>query len=66
MGRSQRVVLGLACTGIAVTGLGRDVLGSRLHHYLGGYSLIVWVMLLLFTLSIAWSPGRSLALSGGR
>jgi hypothetical protein len=36
-------------------GLGRDVLGSRLHHYVGGYSLIVWVMLLLFGLSVVWT-----------
>jgi hypothetical protein len=31
------------------------VVGSRLHHYFQGYSLFVWVMLLLFTLSLLWS-----------
>jgi hypothetical protein len=55
MARSRRIALALAWAGIAATGLGRDLIGSRLHHYLGGYSLIVWVMLLLFILSVAWS-----------
>jgi hypothetical protein len=55
MSRAGRLALGLAWAGIAVIGLGRDVVGNRLHHYLGGYSLIVWVMLLLFALSVAWS-----------
>jgi len=55
VGRSGRWALGLAWAGIGVIGLGRDVIGSRLHHYLAGYSVFVWVMLLLFTLSIVWS-----------
>jgi hypothetical protein len=59
MGRVGRVALGVAWAGIAAIGLGRDVIGSRLHHYVGGYSLIVWIMLLLFTLSVAWSRVRT-------
>ena len=55
MGRRGRVALGLAWIGIVAIGLGRDLMGDRLHHYVGGYSVIVWVMLLLFALSIAWS-----------
>jgi hypothetical protein len=55
MGRGGRVALGLAWTGIVAIALGRDLMGDRLHHYVGGYSVIVWVMLLLFALSIAWS-----------
>jgi hypothetical protein len=55
MGRGRRAALALACAGLVAVGLGRDVIGSRLHHYVGGYSLIVWVMLLLFVLSVAWS-----------
>jgi hypothetical protein len=55
MGRGGRVALGLAWIGIVAIGLGRDLMGDRLHHYVGGYSVIVWVMLLLFALSIAWS-----------
>ena len=47
--------LGLAWAGIVTMGLGRDLVGSRLHHYLAGYSVFVWVMLLLFALSIVWS-----------
>jgi hypothetical protein len=52
---SARRLLGLAWGGIVIAGLGRDVIGDRLHHYWAGYSVFVWVMLLLFTLSIAWS-----------
>jgi hypothetical protein len=66
MNQTGRVALGVAWAGIAAIGLGRDVIGSRLHHYVGGYSLIVWVMLLLFTLSVAWSQTRRLAVSSER
>jgi Glycosyltransferase family 87 len=59
MTRAQRIALGVAWGGIAAIGLGRDVIGSRLHHYVGGYSLIVWVMLLLFGLSVAWSQASA-------
>jgi hypothetical protein len=55
MSRGRRAAFALACAGIAAISLGRDVIGSRLHHYVGGYSLIVWVMLLLFVLSVVWS-----------
>jgi hypothetical protein len=61
MDRGRRVALGLAWTGIVAIGLGRDIVGDRLHHYIGGYSVIVWVMLLLFGLSIAWSQGPAKA-----
>lgn len=55
MGRGRRAAFALACAGLVAIALGRDVIGTRLHHYVGGYSLIVWVMLLLFVLSVAWS-----------
>lgn len=55
MSEGRRIAFGIATGGLIAIGLGRDVLGSRLHHYVGGYSLIVWVMLLLFALSVAWS-----------
>jgi hypothetical protein len=55
MSPGARRVLGLAWGGIVAMGLGRDVIGDRLHHYWAGYSVFVWVMLLLFTVSIAWS-----------
>ena len=58
MGRGGRVALGLAWIGIAAIGFGRDLMGDRLHHYIGGYSVIVWVMLLLFGLSITWSQAK--------
>lgn len=54
--RVGRFAFGLAAAGIVVMGLGRDLIGSRLHHYMAGYSVFVWVMLLLFTLSVVWSP----------
>ena len=59
LGKAGRMALGLAWGGIVVLGLGRDVIGSRLHHYLAGYSVFVWVMLLLFTLSIVWTQWDS-------
>jgi len=38
----------------AVVGLtGRDVVGDTLHHAIGGYSLIAWMMVALFVLSLA-------------
>jgi len=54
VGRVGRWALGLAWSGIVVIGLGRDMIGSRLHHYLAGYSVFVWVMLFLFVLSVLW------------
>jgi hypothetical protein len=59
MSQGERRLLGLAWGGIVAVGLGRDVIGDRLHHDWAGYSVFVWVMLLLFTLSIAWSQRQS-------
>jgi hypothetical protein len=55
MSRGTRRLLGLAWAAIVAVGLGRDVIGDRLHHYWAGYSVFVWVMLLLLALSIIWS-----------
>jgi hypothetical protein len=67
LGQGWQIPLAFAGAGIIAIGLGRDVLGSRLHHYVGGYSLIVWVMLLLFSLSVLWSqrlePGEPVPVS---
>lgn len=60
LSRVDQVVLALGWAGIAVIGLGRDVIGSRLHHYAGGYSIIVWVMLLLFASGTIWSQRSGL------
>jgi hypothetical protein len=65
VGRTGRWALGLAWGGIVAIGLGRDLIGSRLHHYLAGYSVFVWVMLLLFGLSVVWREQTS-AVSGER
>ncbi|MGZ8397758.1 MAG: glycosyltransferase family 87 protein [Gemmatimonadales bacterium] len=54
-GKAGRLALGVAWAGTVAMGLGRDVIGSRLHHYMAGYSVFVWVMLLLFTLSLVWN-----------
>jgi hypothetical protein len=65
VGRAGRWALGLAWGSIALIGLGRDLVGSHIHHYLAGYSIFVWVMLLLFGLSVAWSrSGNSNRVSG--
>jgi hypothetical protein len=54
--REVRLGLGAAWLGMAVIGLaGRDLVGSTLHHYVGGYSVFVWVMLLLLILCIVLS-----------
>lgn len=58
LGRVGRSALGLAWAGMVVVGLGRDLIGSRLHHYMAGYSVFAWVMLLLFGLSVVWSQER--------
>jgi glycosyl transferase family 87 len=55
MSRVERMGLGLAWIGIGIIAVGRDIIGNRLHHYAGGYSVIVWVMLLLFMLTLIWS-----------
>jgi glycosyl transferase family 87 len=55
VGRVGRWALGLAWAGIVTMGLGRDLVGGHIHHYLAGYSVFVWVMLLLFVLSVVWS-----------
>jgi hypothetical protein len=53
---STRLGLAAAWVGMAAIGLtGRDLAGETIHHYVGGYSLFVWVMLLLLTLCIALS-----------
>jgi alpha-1,2-mannosyltransferase len=47
---SVYAVLALAA-GVGLTG--RDVVGDTLHHAIGGYSLIAWMMVALFVLSLA-------------
>src|SRR5258705_13245769 len=38
---------------MAIVGLtGRDLVGDTLHHAIGGYSLIVWMMLLMLGASL--------------
>jgi Glycosyltransferase family 87 len=56
--RRWRWALWAAWGGLVTIGLGRDLIGSKLHHYMAGYSLYVWVMLLLFTLSLVWGEPR--------
>ena len=52
-----RIALGVAWLGIGLIGLtGRDLVGNAIHHYIGGYSAYVWVMLLLLVLSVWLDP----------
>jgi len=54
--RPARAVLVVAWTLMAVTGLsGRDLIGQRAYDAVGGYSVIVWTMLLLFAISVVMS-----------
>jgi hypothetical protein len=47
---------------MAVVGLtGRDLVGDTLHHAIGGYSLIVWMMLLMLAASLWLSRKPSTA-----
>ena len=42
---------------MAIVGLtGRDLVGDTLHHAIGGYSLIVWMMLLMLGASLRLAP----------
>lgn len=59
MPRSGRLLLALAWVAIGIIGLGRDLVGSQVYDSLAGYSVYVWVMLLLFGLSVAWSQQRT-------
>ncbi len=61
LARRWRWALWPAWGGLFAIGLGRDLVGSRVHHYLAGYSVYVWVMLLLFTLSICWTGQPSVS-----
>ena len=47
--RAERVMDVVALALMGASGLiGRDVFGDQVHHLVGGYSVIVWTMLLLF------------------
>ena len=49
LGRGERALAGATLALMVVSGLsGRDLFGDTIHHYVGGYSVIVWTMLLLF------------------
>jgi hypothetical protein len=57
LGRAQRIALETAWVGIAFIGLtGRDLLGNTVHHYMGGYSAYVWLMLFLLALTVWLDP----------
>jgi hypothetical protein len=41
---------------IVILGItGREILGAQLHYYFGGYSIITWILLILFICSIWFS-----------
>jgi hypothetical protein len=45
---------------MAVTGLlGRDLAGNALHHWIGGFSLVTWLMILVLAgcIARAWPGG---------
>jgi alpha-1,2-mannosyltransferase len=52
LGPIRRGALWVGWFGIAIAGLvGRDLFGDKIHHYMGGYSVFVWVMLWLWALT---------------
>jgi hypothetical protein len=59
---ARRWALWASWFGIGLIGLvGRDIFGNTVHHYMGGYSVFVWVMLWLWI----WTGGlRSPRLTG--
>jgi Glycosyltransferase family 87 len=56
----RRLTLLSAWAGLITISLGRDLIGSTAHHYMAGYSVYVWVMLGLLTLSLVWSDNNTL------
>jgi len=49
-----RVLFYVALTLMVVSGLtGRDLVGDRMHHWIGGYSLLTWTMVVLFATAVA-------------
>jgi len=47
---------------IGVSGLsGRDLIGRNAYYYLGGYSVVVWTMLLLFVAAVVLTQREAAA-----
>jgi hypothetical protein len=54
--RGLRALVYAAMTLAVLSGLtGRDLVGVRMHHWIGGYSLIAWTMVVLLAAAIAMS-----------
>lgn len=54
--RGMRALACVALVLMAVSGLtGRDLVGDRMHHWIGGYSLLTWTMVVLFATAVALS-----------
>ncbi len=52
----EKMIYAVVCFLIGFTGMtGREILGSELHYYFGGYSAITWVLLILFCWYIIYS-----------
>jgi len=58
-GGLRRFVVGAIALMVVSGGTGRDLVGNTLHHYIGGYSLIVWTMLVLLVGAIVFSWPRA-------
>lgn len=52
---NKYVLLGIYFLIFVLGTTGREILGSRLHLYFGGYSIITWIVLILFIFSIWFS-----------
>lgn len=52
--RPGRWAMAVAVTLLAITAfIGRDIVGRTAHYYIGGWSILTWMMLLMFALA-AW------------
>lgn len=57
--RWERRFVAVTMAFVAIGGLsGRDLFGNTVHHYVGGYSVLVWAMVLLFCGALWFSLPR--------
>ncbi|KPK96142.1 hypothetical protein AMJ80_01715 [bacterium SM23_31] len=56
----KAVLYFLFCMILFIGSTGKDIVGAKLHFYIGGFSITAWTLLLLFLFSIRFSAGLPL------